>query len=199
MSEAIDEMRRQRKIGKEIMIARAVRLENEEAFKTGLGFIGLSAEKLAGWSDLSEAEIESIVNGCAHLSFWNMGIRVTRTYENEYKKNHPEKGKRDLLKFRIAAFQRYLPFYVEVLISDGDKTRVPKILIEDFKENYPGYDCLEEDDDIIEMMDYYTDALLESIKDVLAEGYDKAVVAEMMDSKLQGIDISSHEQLKQYI
>ncbi|MBR6473852.1 MAG: hypothetical protein IKS98_00195 [Lachnospiraceae bacterium] len=70
----LDEIKRQREIGKYLMVVDIIRYENEHHKGTGISFV--SIEDLAAWASIKEDEAETLVEYCKRFDTHRIAISV---------------------------------------------------------------------------------------------------------------------------
>ena len=70
----LDEIKKQREIGKYLMVVDIIMYENEHHKGTGISFV--SIEDLAAWASIKEEEVETLVEYCKRFDTHRIAISV---------------------------------------------------------------------------------------------------------------------------
>ncbi len=174
----MNDIDKQRNIGKQIMMAKVVKTEKEEAERTGLSLLRI--DRLAEWTSMSEDEVKEFIKTCKSLEKREMAYEAACRFNN----NAVISPNMDMLSFPIFTYSQ-----VENELLRGYSPEQLLRYCDDYvKENSALFSekCGRQVDDYFSiesfklLLENYLKYFTSTVNAICNKGYDWDVISEML-------------------
>ncbi|MBR0147718.1 MAG: hypothetical protein IJM23_00825 [Lachnospiraceae bacterium] len=168
---------KQREIGKQLFLVNILHHENDKVANGG--YSTLSRERIAAWASMTKDEIDDFIDACSVLDPHNISSEVAERYCDEYAYEDE--------RYCFVKFTCYSNGITFAVLIDIDKFEhcckgISKYNYQKYSEKFKEYPIDESyatPEVFGAIMRFYIQILLETIRDVLFDGYDWDVVTNM--------------------
>lgn len=183
-NENFDEIKKQRTIGRQIMLVKIVQQQMRMA--SNIGMATIPKETLAEWAEMTPEELDTFVDFCINLDAENMARDAAYALLD---KDHILTGENHWL-FAVRIYREYGQFFRNVTEYSGFRAlseTACELGYESYmkvnKDIYPVDEAVTEPKRFEAMMFSYLKYYVSSVNKAIEQGYDWDVIKEMMNLK----------------